>query len=112
MNFTVELTSSTSISVTWKVYRIGACAPKLLSIANFCPLQPPTPGPHFSVLYYIVSHNISEDGRVMVFNTSTILEGAELGQIYYIEVYAVNAVGEGSMSTRILITGEHSLLWL
>ena len=45
----------------------------------------------------------------MVYNMSTILEGAEIGQTYYIEVYAVNAVGNGVLNTEhiTLTAGDH-----
>ena len=47
----------------------------------------------------------------MVFNMSTSLEGAEGGQTYYVAVLAVNAVGEGSVSTYVFtVTGEKMIV--
>ena len=45
-----------------------------------------------------------------MFNMSVNLEGAECGQTYYIAVIAVNAVGEGSVSTHSIVTGKHFLI--
>ena len=73
-------------------------------------LQAPTPIPHLPVLYYIVSHNVSSNERVLVLNMSVNLEGTECGQTYYIAVIAVNAVGEGSVSTHSIVTGKHFLI--
>ena len=73
-------------------------------------LQAPTPIPHLPVLYYIVSHNISSNDRIIVFNMSVNLEGAECGQTYYVAVLAVNAVGNGLLSTYVFtVTGEKLL---
>ena len=72
-------------------------------------LQAPPPTPHLPVLYYTVSHNVSDDGsdrQSIIHTVSTQLEGAEAGQTYYIVVYAVNAVGEGLLSARVTVTGK------
>ena len=55
-----------------------------------------------------MSHNVSDDGsnqQSIVLTVNMQLEGAEPGQIYYIAVYAVNAVGEGLLAARVTVTG-------
>ena len=57
--------------------------------------QPP---PHLPVLYYTVTHNVSDNGSELAFNTTTnkaILNGASYGEVYFISVCGVNFVGKG-----------------
>ena len=54
-----------------------------------------------AVLYYTITHNVTESGSVETLNTTALnitLGGASPGHTYLITVYAVNGVGAG-MST-------------
>ena len=48
-------------------------------------------------------HNVTLFGNVQVINTtntSIVLQGAEYGNTYFVTVYAVNVVGEGTETTE------------
>ena len=59
---------------------------------------PPSPT-HLPMLYYTVTHNVSDDGSELAFNTTAskaILSEAKYRErIYFISVCAINAVGKG-----------------
>ena len=60
------------------------------------------------MLYYTVTHNVSDNGSELAFNTTTnkaILIGARYGETYLISVYAFNAVGKG-LSAYATISGQ------
>ena len=57
------------------------------------------------VLYYTVLHNITQSGNVQVINTTNtdfVLQGAEYGNTYFVTVFTVNVVGEGTEKTKFL----------
>ena len=67
------------------------------------------------MLYYTVSHNVSDDGSERTSDVHTVdiqLKGAEPGQTYYIVVYAVNVVGKGLLAARVIVTGEPCIVRL
>ena len=50
------------------------------------------------MLYYTVTHNVSDNGSELAFNTTNneaSLSGSQYGETYLISVYAFNAVGKG-----------------
>ena len=76
---------------------------------HFLYLQPPQSPTHPPVLYYTVTHNISDNGSELAFNTTTnktILNGASYGEIYYISVFAINAIGKGKVATITFTNGK------
>ena len=71
--------------------------------------QPPSPT-HPPVLYYTVTHNVSDNGSELAFNTTTnkaVLNEARYGERYFISVCAVNLIGKGpSTVTTLIINGK------
>ena len=64
-------------------------------------MQAPSLTSEPAVLYYTITHNVTESGSVETLNTTALnitLGGASPGHTYLITVYAVNGVGAG-MST-------------
>ena len=61
-------------------------------------MQAPSSISEPAVLYYTISHNVTESGSVETLNTTALnitLGGASPGHTYLITVYAVNGVGAG-----------------
>ena len=61
------------------------------------------------MLYYTVTHNVSDNGSELAFNTTTnkaILNGASYGETYYISVCAINAIGKGKIATITFSAGK------
>ena len=60
------------------------------------------------MLYYTVTHNVSDNGSELAFNTTTnkaILNEVRYGETYYISVCAINAIGKGKVATITFTNG-------
>ena len=58
--------------------------------------QPPSPT-HLPVLYYTVTHNVSDNGSELAFNSTAskaILNGASYGEVYFISVCGVTLLAK------------------
>ena len=79
---------------------------------HFLYLQLPPSPTHLPVLYYTVTHNISDNGSELAFNTTTnraILNEVRYGETYYISVCAINAIGKGKVATITFSIGKSIL---
>ena len=66
------------------------------------------------MLYYTVTHNVSDNGGELAFNTThneASLSGSQNGETYLISVHAFNAVGKG-LPAYATISGQDTILTL
>ena len=66
------------------------------------------------MLYYTVTHNVSDNGSELAFNTTNneaSLSASQYGEMYLISVYAFNAVGKG-LSAYTTISGQDIILFM
>ena len=63
---------------------------------------------HPPVLYYTVTHNVSDNGSELAFNTTNkaILNGASYGEAYFISICGVNLIGKGKLAIITLTNGD------
>ena len=75
--------------------------------------QPPQSPTHPPVLYYTVTHNVSDNGSELAFNTTTnkaILNEASYGETYYISVCGINIIGKGKIATITFTNGKRKII--
>ena len=76
--------------------------------------QPPSPT-HPPVLYYIVTHNVSDNGSELAFRTTTnevVLNEAKINmETYYISVCANNAIGKNFHISKMVILNRHYVIF-